>query len=37
MNRNNIKRIVELAFREITKKGYFDIEKGNAPVPGIWN
>lgn len=37
MNRNNIKRIVELAFREITKKGYFDIEKGNAPIPGIWN
>ena len=34
---DKIKQIVELAFREITKKGYFDIEKGNAPIPGVWN
>ena len=34
---NKIKQIVELAFREITRKGYFDIEKGNAPIPGVWN
>ncbi len=34
---NKIEKIVELAFREITEKGYFDIEKGNAPIPGVWN
>lgn len=34
---NKVKKIVELAFREITRKGYFDIEKGNAPIPGVWN
>ena len=34
---NKIKQIVELAFRKITRKGYFDIEKGNAPIPGVWN
>ena len=32
-----VTKIVELAFREITKKGFFDIEKGNAPIPGVWN
>ncbi len=34
---NKVKQIVELAFREITKKGFFDIEKGNAPIPVVWN
>lgn len=34
---NKAKEIVELAFREITKRGYFDIEKGNAPIPCVWN
>lgn len=32
-----VEQIVELAFREITKRGYFDIVKGNAPIPGVWN
>ena len=31
------KKIVELAFREITEKGFFDIEKGNAPIPNVVN
>ena len=28
-------KIVNLAFREITEKGFFDIEKGNLPIPAI--
>ena len=32
-----VNKIIELAFRDITKKGYFDIEKGNAPIPAVYN
>ncbi len=34
---NKVKPIVELAFRKITEKGYFDIENGDIPIPEIWN
>ena len=33
----NISKIIELAFRKITQKGVFDIEKGNAPIPSVFN
>ena len=29
--------IVNLAFREITEKGFFDKKKGNEPIPGVFN
>lgn len=32
---NKTKQIVELAFRAITQKGYFDIQRGNAPIPEV--
>ena len=32
-----VNEIVDQAFREVTKKGYFDIKKGNEPIPGVWN
>ena len=32
-----IENIINIAFREITSKGYFDIEKGNAPIPAVFN
>jgi hypothetical protein len=32
-----IESIVNMAFRDITAKGYFDIEKGNYPIPKVWN
>lgn len=36
-NRSIVKETVELAFRKIIKKGYFDIEKGNVPIPRVLN
>jgi len=32
-----IETIINAAFREITEKGYFDIEKGNKPIPEVFN
>jgi len=32
-----IETVVNTAFREITKKGIFDIEKGNEPIPTVLN
>ena len=32
-----VSKIVEFAFRDITKKGYFDINKGNMPVRKVYN
>jgi len=34
---NKIEMIVNQAFREITEKGIFDIQKGNAPIPSVAN
>ena len=34
---SKIEKIINIAFREITSKGYFDIEKGNAPIPAVFN
>lgn len=34
---NKIETIVDAAFREITEKGFFDIQKGNEPIPAVFN
>ena len=31
----NTKQIVDIAYREIVEKGYYDEIKGNAPIPGL--
>lgn len=30
-------KVINAAFREITEKGFFDIEKGNEPIPAVFN
>lgn len=34
---SKVSEIVDYAFREITSKGYFDVDEGNKPIPGVWN
>ena len=33
----NVSKIINLAFREITEKGFFDEKKGNEPIPKAIN
>ncbi len=32
-----VNEIVDKAYRAVTKIGKFDIEKGNAPIPAVWD